>query len=369
MTEPRLIALTAGGTGGHVFPAEALAQELLHRGYRLALITDHRGRSYAGTLGQLQTFRISAGGIAGLGLLGKLSSACALVAGLVQARRLLRALKPAAAVGFGGYAAFPTMFAAGRLGVPAVVHEQNAVLGRANRMLASRVARIATSFDQVRFLGASADRAVPTGMPVRPAVAAMRDVPYPALDQRIRLLIIGGSQGARVLSEVVPAALARLPEALRARLDVSQQCRPEDIEGVRAAYAGTGIAATLQSFFDDVPQRLAAAHLVIARSGASTVAELTAVGRPAILVPYPHATDDHQTDNAKAVAASGAAWLMPQSEFTIENLAARLQTLLSQPEHLAAAAGCARAAGTPDAAIRLADLVETLMHKHEEVAS
>lgn len=364
----RLIVLTAGGTGGHVFPAEALAEELLRRGYRLTLITDRRGHAYRGALGQIPTIRIRAGGIAGLGIVGKLTSAFALVAGLFQARGLLKSLEPAAVVGFGGYAAFPTMFAAQQLKIPTLVHEQNAVLGRANRALAPGIKRIATSFDKVRFVGRHSNRAVFTGMPVRPAVAAMRQKPYPALDGKIRLLVIGGSQGARVLSEVVPVALARLPEALRGRLQVSQQCRPEDIELVRAAYAGTGIDVTLQSFFDDVPERLAAAHLVIARSGASTVSELTAVGRPAILVPYPHATDDHQTDNAKAVEAAGAAWLVPQPEFTVETLSARLEALLSQPEELATAAGRARAAGVPDAASRLADIVAALAGKSEGVS-
>lgn len=365
MPEPRLIVLTAGGTGGHVFPAEALAGELARRGFRLALITDRRGHAYRGALADIPTHRIRAGGIAGRGILSKAWSLFEIVIGLVQARALLRRMRPAAVVGFGGYASAPAMLAATRLGIPTAVHEQNAVLGRANRLLARSVSRIATSFAETRHAG----RAVLTGMPVRPPVAALACAPYPAFDGAIRLVVIGGSQGARVLSEVVPAALARLPEDLRRRIEVSQQCRPEDLEAVRAAYAGTGIAATLESFFGDIPERLAKAHLAIARSGSSTVAELQVIGRPAILVPYPFATDDHQTANAQAVAAAGGGWLVPQPEFTAETLAARLAALLDSPESLAEAAAHARAAGMPDAAARLADLVEAIADTRKEVQS
>ncbi|MGE5514921.1 MAG: undecaprenyldiphospho-muramoylpentapeptide beta-N-acetylglucosaminyltransferase [Bacteroidota bacterium] len=358
-----LILLAAGGTGGHVFPAEALAQSLMERGYRLGLVTDRRGHAYGGTLGSLETFRISAGGIAGRGLLPKIRGVAELGLGVLQARALLKRLRPAVVVGFGGYASVPTMVAATWLGIPTAIHEQNAVLGRANRLLAGRVKRIATSYAKVAHMAPDWRAKVShTGMPVRAAVAALRDVPYPTLaeGQPIRLLVLGGSQGARVLSEVIPAALAALPEGIRTRLSVSQQCRPEDLESVRAAYAGTGIDATLDSFFADVPERMSAAHLVIARSGASTMAELTALGRPAILVPYPHAIDDHQTANAHAVDEVGGAWLMPQPAFTSEALAGRLESLFTQPGTLARAAGCARAAGRPDAAALLADLVAAL---------
>jgi UDP-N-acetylglucosamine--N-acetylmuramyl-(pentapeptide) pyrophosphoryl-undecaprenol N-acetylglucosamine transferase len=344
MTQP-LILLAAGGTGGHVFPAEALAGTLLERGYRLGLVTDKRGHAYGGTLGALETYRISAGGIAGRSPLAKLKAVAELGIGVLQARGLLGRLAPAAIVGFGGYASLPTVVAASLAGIPAALHEQNAVLGRANRLLAGRVCRIATSYADVRYVDERLKAKVTqTGMPVRAAVGALRDTPYPALgeDGPIRLLVLGGSQGARVLSEVIPAALAALPEGLRARIEISQQCRPEDLEAVRAAYAGTGIAATLESFFTDVPERMAASHLVIARSGASTVAELTALGRPAILVPYPHAIDDHQTANAHAIEDAGGAWLMPQGAFTPEALAARLESLFTQPGTLARAAGCAR---------------------------
>lgn len=359
----QLALLAAGGTGGHVFPAEALAQVLMDRGWRLGLVTDRRGHAYGGTLGSLETFRIAAGGIAGRGLGSKLRAVAELGLGVIQARAILKREKPAVVVGFGGYASVPTMVAATWLGIPTAIHEQNGVLGRANRLLAARVRRIATSYAHVRHIDAAwTAKVVHTGMPVRAAIAALRDTPYPAMaeDQPIRLLVLGGSQGARVLSEVMPAALAALPEGLRSRLQVSQQCRPEDLDAVRAAYAGTGIDATLDSFFADVPERMAAAHLVVARSGASTVAELTALGRPAILVPYPHAIDDHQTANARAVDEAGGAWLMPQTAFTSDALAGRLESLFTQPGTLARAAGCARAAGRPDAASLLADLVAAL---------
>ncbi len=369
MTAP-LVVLAAGGTGGHVFPAEALAGTLLDRGYRLALVTDRRGQAYGGTLGKLETHRVLAGGIAGRGPLAKVRALAELGLGVVQARALLSRLRPAAVLGFGGYASVPTMVAASLLGLPNAIHEQNAVLGRANRLLAARVRRIATSYAQVAHIdGRLAAKVVQTGMPVRPAVAALRGRPAPALDEagEIRLLVLGGSQGARALSEVVPAALAALAAPLRRRLAVSQQCRPEDLEEVRRAYGASGVNATLESFFHDVPERMAAAHLVIARSGASTVAELTTLGRPAILVPYPHAIDDHQTANAHAVDEAGGAWLMPQASFTPGTLAARLDSLFTQPGTLARAAACAHSVGRPDAAARLADMVAALPATHQEI--
>lgn len=360
--------LAAGGTGGHVFPAEALAQTLMDRGWRLGLATDRRGHAYGGTLGSLETFRIAAGGIAGRGLLSKVRAVAELGLGIIQARAILKREKPDVVVGFGGYASVPAVVAATLLGLPTIIHEQNAVLGRANRLLAGRVERIATSYGAVLHLDpAWAAKVAHVGMPVRAAIAAIRETPYSEIanDTPIRVLVLGGSQGARILSEIVPAALARLPDGLRTRLDVAQQCRPEDLEMVRAAYSGTGITATLESFFADVPLRLAGAHVVIARSGASTVAELTALGRPAILVPYPHAIDDHQTANARAVDEAGGAWLMPQPAFTPEALANRLESLFTQPGTLARAAGCARAAGRPDAAALLADLVAEILKESQ----
>ena len=372
----RLIVLTAGGTGGHVFPAEALAAELLERGYRLALVTDKRGRAYGGTLGDLETHRVLAGGVAGKSFAGRLRSIPELAIGTLQARALLKKLCPDVVVGFGGYASVPTMFAASLGGYATAIHEQNAVLGRANRLLATRVRCIATSFETVDAVPADARaRVTHTGMPVRPAVAAMRDRPYPppAEDGPINLLVLGGSQGARVLSDVIPQAVARLPMALRSRLHITQQCRPEDLERVRQAYSETLVQVDLAAFFDDVPERLANAHLLIGRAGASTVAEVTAVGRPSILVPYPFAIDDHQSANAHAVDEAGAGWLMPQDAFTPETLAGRIESLFSVPRTLERAAACALEAGRADAAVRLAEMIVGMLpngnHQDERKAA
>jgi len=349
-----LILLTAGGTGGHVFPAEALAHELTRRGHRLALVTDRRGAGFSG----IESYPISGGGIAGKGMLERVRSMAGLVRGYLQARSLIKRLRPAAVIGFGGYASVPAVLAASRAGIPTAVHEQNAVLGRANRLLAPAVSRIATCYAEVAKIKAGWKEKVRlTGMPVRPAILARRGQPYPDPAGRLSLLVVGGSQGARVFSDVVPAALLRVSPELRARLSVTQQCRPEDVERVERLYAEHGVAATIKTFFDDMPALLSAAHLVICRCGASTMGELAAIGRPAILVPYMHAIDDHQTANAAAFAAQGGGWLIAQSGLGAENLAVELQALLSAPEKLRIAARAAHAAGVPDAAERLADLV------------
>lgn len=360
MTASPFIVLAAGGTGGHVFPAEALATELGRRGCRLALVTDQRGGSLRGTPADVAVHRVMAAGMAGKSFAARLRGAPELALGTIQARRLLKRLAPDAVVGFGGYASVPTMLAAGLVGVPAAIHEQNAVLGRANRLLASRAALIAGSFAE--FSGVPAEsgvRIVHTGMPVRTEFAEARDVPYVPYgdDDPVNLLVLGGSQGARVFSHIVPEAVGALPESWRRRLRIVQQCRPEDLDAATAAYAGLGLEPELSTFFDNIPRRMADAHLVICRAGASTVAELTAVGRPAILVPYPHAIDDHQTANAHAVDEAGAGWLMPEDSFTGASLAARLESLFILSSTLTAAAACARAAGRPDAAARLADAV------------
>ena len=267
-------------------------------------------------------------------------------------------LQPSVAVGFGGYPSVPTMLAASRRHVATVVHEQNALAGRANRLLAPRVSHIATSFPTVYGLKpADAARVTFTGNPVRPEIAKVRDLPYPAPTGTINLLVTGGSQGARILSTVIPEALARLPAPMKARIALMQQARPEDVERVRAAHAQNGINADVASFFHDMPERLTRTHLVIARAGASTVAELCVAGRPAILVPYAHAADDHQTVNARALSDAGAAWVMPENAFIPEALTAKLRELLDTPNQLVAAAAAARDLGRPDAASRLADLV------------
>ncbi len=353
------IVLATGGTGGHVFPAQALARALIARGYRLVLVTDRRGSAYGGLLGDLETHRIRAAGISGRGLTAKISAVLQLGLGLLQARRLLKQLGPRAVVGFGGYPAVPTMVAAAQLRFKTVIHEQNAVLGRANRVLAPRADRIATAFDTVAMLQeADAGRAVRTGNPVRPEiVAAARPYQVPAGDGPIEILVTGGSQGASIFAEIIPAALAALPAEIRGRLRVTQQCRESDLDAVRGSYAEGGIEADLATFITDIPERLARAHLAICRSGASTVAELAAAGRPAIMIPYPHAIDDHQRENAARLCDAGGGWHLPQADANAAALSALVGRLLAEPAKLQRAAACAARIGVPDATERLADVV------------
>lgn len=351
-----LFLLAAGGTGGHVFPAEALARELLARNARVGLVTDSRGGVFGDDL-IVPVHQVRASAL-GKGLLRKALSLINMGIGVVQAARLIRKLKPDAVVGFGGYPSVPLIFAAAHAGVPIVLHEQNAVLGRANRILGPMAKVLATSFPQVQGLPRNLrGRVVRTGNPVRPSFATYRATPYPALSEEgpVRLLILGGSLGASVFSTIVPEALTHLPETLRSRLLVTQQCRAADIEAARAAYAGVGVEAELATFFKDVPERMARAHLVIGRSGGGAVAELTAVGRPSILVPYPHGHAGEQIANAEALAGAGGAWLIPQQAFTPEALAVRLEALFSLPATLVKTAAAARAWGTVSAADALAD--------------
>ncbi|MEQ8247874.1 MAG: undecaprenyldiphospho-muramoylpentapeptide beta-N-acetylglucosaminyltransferase [Alphaproteobacteria bacterium] len=358
----RTIVLAAGGTGGHLFPAEALAQEMQARGHRLVLVTDRRGAGHSHTLANLETHVVRAGSMAG-GVGKKVGGLMNVVAGVFQARALLPRLQPHAVVGFGGYPSLPTMLAAARLGTPATIHEQNAVLGRVNRLLAPRVDAIALSFPHTeRIDSTDRSRATVTGTPVRPEILVHRDRPYrgPDASGDIRLLVFGGSQGANVFSRVVPAALGSMDESVRRRLRIVQQCRLEDLEATRVAYADLGIAAELGTFFDDLPRRMADSHLVIGRAGASTIFELAAMGRPALLVPYPHATDDHQTANANAFSETGAGWTIQQSAFSPSDLFGRLNALFSVPHYLEQAAAASRRFGIQDASSRLADLVDSL---------
>ena len=352
------VVLAAGGTGGHVFPAEALAGELEARGVPFALVTDSRGRQWQGALARRPIHYIHADSPTG-SIWRRLTAGLSLLRGLFEAWLALGRLAPAAVVGFGGYASVPTMLAARLRRLPAMLHEQNAVLGKANRMAIGSAARIATSFESTRYIAADDPRARLVGNPVREAVRALRGTPYrpPAADRTVDLLVFGGSQGAASFSQVIPEAVAALPVALRRRLRIVQQCRAEDIEQVRVRYAHDGIVAELAPFFVDLPQRLAAAHLVIGRSGASTVSELATIGRPAILIPFPYAADDHQTANARAYERSGGCVVVPHAEFTADNFAPRLQMLLDSPQRLSDMAAQALAAGRPDAAARLADVV------------
>ncbi len=359
----KTVVLAAGGTGGHVFPASALAEELGCRGYALACVTDLRGTAAwsRSNISNISVHTVDSG-LAGAPLPGAfISGSARLTWGLGKAWLLLRRLKPSVVVGFGGSPSVPATAAAIFSGYPTVVHEQNAVLGRANRLLMPWVSRVAVSPLRI-FPDSSSKKASleQTGVPVRREVRIIRDVPYvpPNSENAVRVLIIGGSQGARVFGDVIPATMSLLPMALRIRLRVSQQVFAEDCAKVVATYKRLGIAIEAESFFDDLPNRLEKAHLVIARAGASTVAELTVAGRPAILVPYPHATDDHQTANALVVEEKGGAWLIPQAALTPERLATMLQTLLGLPTLLMQTAMCARRIGSPDAAQRLADLVD-----------
>ncbi|PWG03176.1 undecaprenyldiphospho-muramoylpentapeptide beta-N-acetylglucosaminyltransferase [Sphingosinicella humi] len=358
----RHYVLAAGGTGGHMVPAHALAEELIARGHRVALVTDERGARIPGLFDGVQVHILPAGRLGG-GPIGWLKALKNILAGRAMASRLYETFRPSAVVGFGGYPALPALLAAQRDGIPTLIHEQNAVLGRVNRLLARRVDAIATSYPDVqRLKPRHLDKVHLVGNPVRDEVLALRDQPFPALteDGIFRVLVTGGSQGATILSSVVPDGLGMLPEHFRRRLQVTQQCRAEDIEEVRARYAGLGIPADLATYMPDLPERLAWSHLVIARAGASTIAELTVAGRPAILIPLPSATDDHQTFNAREMARSGGARMIPQLAFTPVELAKQMQKLGLEPEALANAAERAKGCGRPDAAKDLADLVERM---------
>jgi UDP-N-acetylglucosamine--N-acetylmuramyl-(pentapeptide) pyrophosphoryl-undecaprenol N-acetylglucosamine transferase len=354
--------LAAGGTGGHLFPAQALASELMRRGRRVVVMTDNRGRNLGKSFPGAEIATVPAASFAGRSPVGRVLALGVIGLGVVAALLKLANLRPRAVVGFGGYPSLPVMIAASFAHVPAALVEQNAVLGRVNRLLAPRVSRIAANFPFVRFAPKDSARIVFTGNPVRPEAAALKDSTYapPEANGPIRILVFGGSQGARALSEIVPAALAQLPDAMRARLDITQQCRDTDVAMVQEAYRASAIKAEVGKFFTDLPARMAASHLVIARSGAGTLAELTVIGRPAILIPYPHAMDDHQAANADVLEKAGAAWVMRQDQLDAATLARMLETIFANPAELSARAAAARTLGRADAAERLADLAEQL---------
>ncbi|WP_425086657.1 undecaprenyldiphospho-muramoylpentapeptide beta-N-acetylglucosaminyltransferase [Stappia sp.] len=353
--------LTAGGTGGHLFPAQALAAELIRRGHVVELATDQRVGAYGADFPARKVHVISSATLAGRNPVALARTAWRLARGTLQARGVIRRLKPDAVIGFGGYPTFPPMFAAFLAGVPSVLHEANAVMGRANRMLAGRVSAIATSFPLVgEAAGAYPQKTIQTGNPVRDAVIAASATPYavPQADGPFSLLVFGGSQGARFFSDCLPPALECLPAETRARIRLVQQCRPEDMDRVSSAFERIGIAAEIAPFFPDMAERIAASHLVVCRSGASSVSELSVIGRPSVLVPLPHALDNDQGRNADILARAGGAWPVAQSELDPARLAALLDELMAAPERLAEAADCAKRAGRPDAVRRLADLAE-----------
>ena len=355
-----LVLLSAGGTGGHLFPAEALAHELRARGHAVHLVTDRRAERFAGSFPADEIHVVASATITSKNPIALMRTGLALFRGLRESGRLLARLRPAVVVGFGGYPTLPPLMGAARAGIPAMIQEQNAVMGRANRFLAGRVNRIAGGF--LKPEGAFADKIVTTGNPVRPDVLKAAQTPYDPLaaEGPFRLLVFGGSQGARFFSEVMPATIDLLPEELRTRLKLTQQARPEDLESVQKHYRETGIEAEISPFFNNMAERLAAAHLIISRSGASTVSEIAVVGRPAILVPFPHALDHDQAANAAALEAQGGARVVQQSELSPQTLASMLQDFASRPDDLAAMAANAKSVGSPDAARLLADLVEDM---------
>lgn len=370
MTITRHYVLAAGGTGGHMMPAFALGAELLRRGHHVALVTDERGAKIPGCPDKMATHILPAGRITrdprswpgGLRNIWR---------GRSMARRLYDSFEPSAVVGFGGYPAFPALLGAFSLKIPTIVHEQNAVLGRVNRMTAGRVNAIVTAYPEIKRLRKSHEvKTHLLGNPVREEILRLRDQVYPPLDADgiFRVLVTGGSQGATILSDIVPDGLARLPINLRRRLQVTQQCRAEDIERVRQIYSEHDIPAELATYLTDLPERLGWAHLVIARAGASTIAELTCAGRPAILIPLPSATDNHQAYNVCEMVNAGGARAIAQSQFDPVELAKQIQKIALHPGSIEAAARAARSVGRPEAVSDLADLVEsfggaTTMHR------
>lgn len=361
MIVSRNFVLAAGGTGGHIIPAYALGAELMRRGHQVALITDNRGSTIPGCPEGMDMHIMPAGRVAG-GPRGWLAAARNIWRGRAMARALFKEFDPTAVVGFGGYPALPALLAAFAEKVPTVIHEQNAVLGRVNRLVAGKVDAIATAYPDVqRIKPGHQAKVYLVGNPVRAEVIALRDEPFPPFieDGVFRVLVTGGSQGASILSEVVPDALARLPLNLRRRLQVTQQCRAEDLETVRKTYADHQIPAQLATYLEDFPERLGWSHLVIGRAGASTIAELTCAGRPAILVPLPSAMDNHQAYNVSEMVKAGGARAINQSAFTPVELAKQIQKMALIPETLQNAARAAQGCGRPDAVHDLADLVES----------
>ncbi len=350
------IVLSAGGTGGHLFPAQALAGELSRRGRRIVVMTDSRFANYATAFPGVDIETVPSSPM------GAVTAPFKIAAGIVTAFVKLMRLKPAAVIGFGGYPSVPVMLAASLARLPTAIIEQNAVVGRANRLVMEKVRLVAAAFPIARFAPRDKSKIVLTGNPLRPEVTALWGAPYPQLhhDDAVRLLVFGGSQGARAFSLIVPAAITRLPHALKQRLHVVQQCRPEDMAAVREIYANAEIRAELAPFFTDLPARMANAHLVIGRSGAGTVAELMAIGRPSILVPLPSSMDDHQTANADILASEGAGWRVRERDLSPDLLNQMLTGIFADPADLKRRATKAHALATPHAASKLADLVEKL---------
>ena len=354
----KLAVVAAGGTGGHLFPAEALSRALIARGWRIVLATDVRGARFAEHFPAEERLALDAATFKLSDPVGMVRGMAHIATGVMQARAAFKRLKPAVVVGFGGYPSLPALIAAGKR-VPTVIHEQNAVMGRANRLLAGRVTAVACAFPTLQKAPPKVKaRAVVVGNPLRPEIRALYDRPYHQPGETVRLLVTGGSQGARILSEIVPDAVAMLPEALRLRLRVEQQTRMEAIEFARTTYAEAGVEADVAPIFRDMAGRLEQAHLVIGRAGSSTVCELACAGRPAILVPLGIALDDDQGQNARLLVEAGAAEVLPDPQLSAERLCEALSRLIADPAELVRRAAAARSVARPDAAEALADLVE-----------
>ncbi|QYO75411.1 undecaprenyldiphospho-muramoylpentapeptide beta-N-acetylglucosaminyltransferase [Devosia salina] len=365
----KTFVLIAGGTGGHLFPAMALAQELIRRGHAVELMTDHRVKGYGADFPARQVHIVPAATPSGSNPIKLAGAGLTILRGIGTAWNQLRKVRPDAVIGFGGYPTFPPFIAANLLGIPGILHEQNAVMGRANRALARFADILALSFPTTRFAEQQSLEKVVTGNPVRDRVRPLAGRPYPALDGRgaIRLVVTGGSQGARALSDIVPAAIALLPDDLRGRLQILQQARPEDIDRVAETYRQSRTSVELASFIADLPERIADAHLVIGRAGASTVTELCVIGRPAILIPLPSSLDSDQKHNGLFMEEGGGGWVMEQATLSPQSLATRLHELLTDPDRLSRAAAAALKLGRPRAVERLADLAEMLAGKHTHI--
>ncbi len=363
MSNKPSIVVAAGGTGGHLFPAFSLAEEMKRRGYEVDLITDMRGENYQQNTPVRKVYAVPAATVQGKNPIAIAKTLMTLQKGRGKAKKILAEIQPKVVIGFGGYPSLPPLMAAQSLKIPTVVHEQNAVMGRANRLLAKMVSKIALSFENTKYIDDSMlSRVEVVGNPVRDIVRKWGEQPYEAakLREPLNLLIFGGSQGARYFSETLPDALAHLSQEKKESLRVVQQCREEDIEAVQKIYDEANISATLATFFDNLPEIMAKSHLVIGRSGASTVAELAVMGRPSVLVPLPHALDNDQLYNAKKLSDVGGAWLMEQDKLTPELLALGIFKIMDDPEQLAEAAKMAKKVGTPDAVIKFADVVQKL---------
>ncbi len=360
----KTIVLCAGGSGGHMFPAEALGTELRKKGFEIILLTDKRGQAFKGK--DFAVHRISGEAVTGRNFIRKIIALAKLGLGTMQAYLFFRKVKPVMVIGFGGFASIPGAAAAVMSRIPLAIHEQNAVLGRANRLMARKASLIITSFAETSMLPAGV-AVKQGGMPIRAEIAAKAAAPYSKLDNNspLNILIIGGSQGASILSKVLPEALKMLPTSLKKRIKLAQQCRPEDIDDVRAAFIGSGIDHELATFFTDIPERMVKAHLIISRSGSSSMAELFTIGRPALLIPFARAADDHQTANALAMTERGGGWIIPESGFTVDVVSDRLQNLFKNPEILKKAAECALVPDMPKVPQKLCRMIEELSNAKE----